>query len=113
MEHFTAAFRNFANFEGRATRTQYWMYFLFYFLLSIVVGIAEGVLGLTGLSLIMMAVFFIPHISYTTRRLHDIGRSGWWQLLCLVPIVGVIVVLVMLCMPTSDTGIEKFELQAA
>ena len=83
MEHFIGAFKKFADFSGRARRKEYWMFILFYFITCIALFILMAVAPLIG----MIAFFafliavIIPTISITTRRLHDIGRSGWWQLL--------------------------------
>lgn len=109
MEHFTAAFNNFANFSGRATRTQYWMFALVYFLIIVGLTILEVVIGFPAiLSTIVSLVLLVPSISYATRRLHDMGRSGWWQLLLFVPVLGLIIILIMLCMPTKPESVEIY-----
>ena len=99
MEYFIRAYKNFANFEGRDTRKQYWMFYLFYIIFYILCVIIDGVLyanGLVGedgfLSIIYSLISFIPSISITTRRLHDIGKSGWWQLIMLIPLLGILIV---------------------
>ena len=63
-------FKNYFKFSARATRAEYWWFMLFYVLVSLV----------PVLNWFVWIVFLIPTISLTTRRLHDIGKTGWWQL---------------------------------
>lgn len=89
-ESVATCFAKFATFSGRATRSEYWWFFLasivFSYLLQIVVGITmlnnfnDGALMSIGMNLLFM-IIAIPQISAGSRRLHDTGRSGWWQLL--------------------------------
>lgn len=81
MEYFTDALKNYANFSGSATRQQYWMFILFYVIFYICCAVIDGLLGMAALETILSIALLIPSISITTRRLHDIGKSGWWQLL--------------------------------
>ena len=98
------------DFTGRATRPEYWYFFLFYLLANTAAAIVDVVVFQTdtGLfSLITGLGLFIPSLSVGTRRLHDIDRSGWWQLLSFIPIVGVILLIVWFCMPGS-VGTNNF-----
>lgn len=114
MEHFIAAFSNFTNFRGRATRNQFWMFSLIYFGIAIGLSIIEGLMGIPGIaSGLFGLVMLIPSIAYGARRLHDIGRSGWWQLLGLIPVIGLIILIVMFCLPGKDEAAAQFPLQAA
>jgi len=91
-------FRKYFDFSGRARGSEYWYFFLFSFILGIVVTILD--INLFGnawedygpLYLITTVGLFIPSISAATRRLHDSGKSGWWQLLYLT-IIGIFLVL--------------------
>ena len=91
-------FRKYFDFSGRARGSEYWYFFLFSFLLGIVVTILD--INLFGndwedygpLYLITTVGLFIPSISAAARRLHDSGKSGWWQLLYLT-IIGIFLVL--------------------
>ena len=89
-------FKKFADFSGRARRKEYWMYFLFYMIFYIGLAIIDGVVGTMFLAFIFSVVMLIPSISIATRRLHDTGRSGWWQLIALIPLVGAIVLIIFL-----------------
>jgi uncharacterized membrane protein YhaH (DUF805 family) len=81
----------YAVFEGRATRSEYWWFFLF----IVVVGLAISMLSATLSGLFSLATV-LPSIAAATRRLHDTNRSGWWQLIVLLPVVGLIVLIVFL-----------------
>ena len=99
-EAFREAFRRYFDFSGRSNRGEFWWFYLASLLISFVLGILDvalfgevgqtyGVLGnIWGLAAL------IPSIALGARRLHDIGRTGWWQLLMLIPLVGWIVLVV-------------------
>ncbi|MDZ7924276.1 MAG: DUF805 domain-containing protein [Marinagarivorans sp.] len=96
MEFFLDAMRKYAQFTGRATRQQYWMFVLIYMVIYIVLAVIDAVLGLGFLSVIYSLVLLVPSLSAGARRLHDTDRSGWWQLIYLVPLIGLIVMIVFL-----------------
>lgn len=98
MNWYLGCWKKYAEFSGRARRTEYWMFFLFNFLAGIVFGVLDGALGMSGTlgGLYNLAVL-IPGLAVLIRRLHDTGRSGWWWLIALVPLVGIIVLIVFLC----------------
>lgn len=102
MEYFNDALKKYATFEGRATRTQYWMYILFYTIFSIVLNIVDYVLGTFFLVTIFGLGLLIPSISICARRLHDTGRSGWWQLILFIPLLGVIVLLIFMVLDSDE-----------
>lgn len=112
MQHFISAFHNFANFNDRATRTQYWMFSLTYLVIYIAIVALEALLKMPAIiGLFFSLIMIVPLFAYSARRLHDMGRSGWWQLLILIPVVGSIIVIVMLCLPTKPESVEKYQLQ--
>ncbi|HET7268449.1 MAG TPA: DUF805 domain-containing protein [Oleiagrimonas sp.] len=94
---------NYANFTGRARRQEYWMYTLVNCIIAVVLyvlaialrGNALGAIFMVAYALYALAVL-IPGLAVAARRLHDTGRSGWWQLIALVPFVGGIILLVFL-----------------
>ncbi len=99
MNWFVAVLKKYAVFAGRARRKEYWMYTLIYVLIAVVLGFLDAMLGGAGLLGTLLAIaLFLPSLAVTVRRLHDTGRSGWWVLIAFVPLVGVIVLLVFMCL---------------
>lgn len=97
------------NFEGRATRQQFWMYILFYVILYIVINIIGAILGDTVhgiLSGLVSLALLLPTLGISVRRLHDTDRSGWWYLIGFLPFIG-IVLLVFFCLPSTE-GENRF-----
>lgn len=104
MNWFQTALRKYAVFTGRSQRSEYWYFVLFYFLIALALnfldmmagtmyGTAEIGLfsGLFGLAMV------VPSLSVGVRRLHDIGKSGWWLLLGIIPLIGGIILIVWAC----------------
>jgi uncharacterized membrane protein YhaH (DUF805 family) len=92
-----SALSKYATFSGRARRSEYWWFVLFNIIVSVIARLIDAaVFGeSTGyLTIIAALALFLPGLAVTVRRLHDIGKSGWWVLLALVPIVGAIVLIV-------------------
>jgi len=89
---------NYVGFSGRARRAEYWYYTLFVVIIAIGANLIDfaitkpGELGI--LSIVAALAFFLPGIAVGVRRFHDTGRSGWWMLIPLIPIIGSIVLLV-------------------
>jgi uncharacterized membrane protein YhaH (DUF805 family) len=94
----TAAY---AQFDGRASRSEYWWFYLF----TVIAGLAAEIVGET---VGILASFFIllPTLALTARRLHDVGRSGWWFLL-VFSVIGIPIVLYWL-VKDSDAGANKY-----
>lgn len=91
-ESVKTVYSKYATFSGRATRSEYWWFVLFWYaiilcavLLGVATGIDKPILALIG---IFGAISFIPIVALRVRRLHDIGKSGWWIFLGLVPYIG-------------------------
>src|SRR5262247_2917848 len=97
-------FANYFNFRTRASRSKYWYFILFLVIVSVALSILELAIDGSREIFVLSAIFslatLIPSLSAFVRRLHDIGRSGWWVLLGLIPIVGIIVLLYWACQPT-------------
>lgn len=90
-------FSKYSDFNGRAARPEFWWYVLFVFLASLVLGAVSDVLYL-----LFFVGNFVPSLAVTARRLHDIGRSGWWQLIGMVPFIGWIVMIYWCVQPGKD-----------
>ena len=85
-------FTNYTNFKGRSRRSEYWWFCLFNMIVSTLLTlIIPDIAGLWSV------VILVPTLSLVVRRLHDIGKSGWWYLLMLVPLVGGIILLIWFC----------------
>jgi uncharacterized membrane protein YhaH (DUF805 family) len=97
----------YTGFSGRARRSEFWWYTLFAFVVYLVVALVDAVLNTTLLGLIVSLGLLLPTLAVTVRRLHDTGRSGWWILISLIPLVGAIVLLVFEC-SDSEPGPNRF-----
>ena len=92
-------FSKYATFSGRASRSEYWFFYLFTIIASIVTWVIDTMLlgysseDTGAISLIFQIIIILPSIAVGARRLHDIGKSGWWQLLILT-IIGIILLIV-------------------
>jgi uncharacterized membrane protein YhaH (DUF805 family) len=110
-EAIKSGFQNYANFNGRAQRSAFWYWVLFAFLAGLVtVAIDSAIFGSDSwmpINSLFTLATIIPNLSVAARRLHDIDRTGWWQLLHFVPVIGTIVLIVWWC--TSGTpGPNRF-----
>lgn len=96
----------YVDFKGRSTRSEYWYFILFIFIISIILSLVDTLLinpalGMTPpeaakgglLAPIFALAVLLPKIAVGIRRLHDIGKSGWWYLIILIPIIGVLVLI--------------------
>ena len=100
---------NWKSFDGRASRSEFWYFGLASGLLAFIIGFVEVAAGIVDienagagiLSFVFSLAVLVPSISVTTRRLHDRGMSGWWQL-SYVTIIGIFVVLVLCALPAKD-----------
>lgn len=101
----TVLTKKYADFSGRARRSEYWFFFLGYMLAAIVVEIIDAVLGtapiITGL---LVLGLFIPSLAAAVRRLHDTGRSGWWLLISIIPFGGFVVLFFLVSDGESATN---------
>jgi uncharacterized membrane protein YhaH (DUF805 family) len=96
QEYFINIFRyKYIQYNGRARRKEYWMFALFSFICSLLLGI----IPILGILYAMGAI--VPSVCLGIRRMHDIGKSGWWLLLALIPFVGLIVLIVFYCLDSQ------------
>ena len=88
----------YATFTGRASRPEFWWFFLFQILISLAASMLGDVInGLVALGLLL------PALAVGTRRLHDIGKSGWWQLITLT-VIGLLILIYWWVEPSVDGG---------
>ena len=87
----SACFTKYADFNGRAGKPEYWWFSLFLLLVS-----AAGTVLSHGAAALVSLATLVPSLAVAARRLHDTDRSGWWQLLWLVPFIGWIVLIIFL-----------------
>ncbi|MGG3927050.1 DUF805 domain-containing protein [Metabacillus fastidiosus] len=103
MHWYLEVLKKYAVFQGRARRKEYWMFTLFNVLISIVLSIIEVVGDMPSiLTGIYSLSILLPSLAVTARRLHDIGKSGWWILISLIPLIGAIVLLVFTCQDSEE-----------
>ena len=121
VEAVRSGFNNYANFSGRALRSEYWWWGVFAWIAGLVANIIDSALGgrvyettvngiQQGSGPIAASVglaLLIPGLSVAVRRLHDTDRSGWWLLLVIIPVIGWIVLIVFLVM-SGTPGPNKY-----
>ncbi len=123
LEAVTAVFRKYADFSGRARRSEYWYSFLIYqifgityqiFAISVSVGLLESEtsqIAMLNILFFFLALFvigtFLPMLAVQVRRLHDIDKSGWNMLWFIIPLVGFILMIVWYCRP-GTVGDNRF-----
>ena len=96
MEWYLKVMKQYADFNGRARRKEYWMFLLFNIIFALVAMLVDNLLGMRineqipygYLYLLYGLATFIPGIAVGVRRLHDVGKSGWWYLIALIPLIG-------------------------
>jgi uncharacterized membrane protein YhaH (DUF805 family) len=103
MNWYLTVLKKYAVFSGRARRKEYWMFFLFNVIFTILATVLDNLLGTAiedlgyGFFYIVYALaVLVPSLAVAVRRLHDIGKSGWWLLVSFVPLIGGIWLLVLL-----------------
>ncbi len=104
MEYYVKALKQYTDFNGKATRKEYWMFFLFNIIFAFVASMLDNFLGLSSIETggigpiygLYILGTLLPGLAAAVRRLHDIGKSGWWLLIAFVPIIGGIWLIVLL-----------------
>ena len=101
--------KQYVDFSGRASRKQFWMFVLFYFLVNLVLAILSRIDGAVGMVFTLVTVLYyfgllLPTLAAAARRLRDAGLSPWLLLLSLVPFLGNLILLVMCLLPTKENN---------
>lgn len=105
MKWFIEALKKYAVFTGRAQRKEYWMFALISTLIAfplLFIDLATG--GPAFLSSLYCLALFLPSLAVSVRRLHDIGKSGWWITINMVPFLGAMIYLIYLITDSMDEG---------
>ena len=97
MKWYLKVLSQYADFNGRARRTEYWMFSLFNMIFAFIAIFIDATLGSTPILYSLFAIaMFIPGLAVLVRRLHDVGKSGWMCLIALIPLIGSIWLLVLM-----------------
>jgi uncharacterized membrane protein YhaH (DUF805 family) len=101
VETIKSGFHNYVNFSGRAARSEYWFWYLFFVLVAIGAALIDLALfprsNISPINTIAELALLLPTLAVSIRRLHDLDRSGWWIFLGLIPIIGTIWLVVWFC----------------
>ncbi len=116
MEWYIKCLKQYADFNGRARRKELWMFVLFNMIVYIVLSVIDGLIfGANILSAIYCLAVMVPGIAVFVRRLHDIGKSGWWYFISFIPLIGGIWLLILCCQDgkpgTNEWGTNPKEIQ--
>lgn len=113
MHWYLEVLKKYAVFSGRARRREYWIFSLINILIGFLLGVIEGIAGIAPesdesiLALLYSLAVLLPSLAVGVRRLHDIGKSGWWLLIGLVPLIGAIVLFIFF-LRDSEPGTNRF-----
>jgi uncharacterized membrane protein YhaH (DUF805 family) len=102
-----SGFDHYVKFDGRASRPAFWWWVLFAFLVGIAANIIDLAIDARIFSALVGLALFLPNLSVSIRRLHDTNRTGWWVLIGLIPLIGLIVLLVFY-LQDSDPGENRY-----
>lgn len=98
--------QKYADFNGRAGKAEFWWFFLFNLIVNIIGEIADGIIGNQFIGIILGLAIMVPGLAVGARRLHDINKSGWWQLI-VITIVGIFV-LIFWWIQDSQAGSNQY-----
>ena len=114
MNWYLKGLKQYADFNGRARRTEYWMFVLFNILFAVAAIVLDNVLGIAMEELgygpvygLYTLALLIPGLAVAVRRLHDVGKSGWMLLIILIPLIGAIWLLVLM-VTDSNPGQNQY-----
>jgi uncharacterized membrane protein YhaH (DUF805 family) len=99
FENYMNVLKRYVDFNGRASRSEFWMFVLVNLLVSIAITIVDKFVGLkigifSALNLLYTIGVLLPSIAVAVRRLHDTSKSGWWYFIALIPIIGTIALII-------------------
>ena len=103
MDWYLGVLKKYTDFSGRARRKEYWFFFLFNLLIALALTLVGRAIDTNILYVIYSLGVLLPSLAVAVRRLHDTGRSGWWLLIVLIPILGALALLVFMVLD-SEAG---------
>jgi uncharacterized membrane protein YhaH (DUF805 family) len=106
MQSVKTVLNNYANFDGRSGRAEFWWWMLAYFIGAVVLSFLAGIIGTNILYWIYVLALIVPNVAVAIRRFHDIGKEAWWVILLFIPLVNLIIALIFLTKPSD--GPNKF-----
>ena len=96
LEAVKTCLKKYVDFTGRAGRPEFWWFFLFQVIVAVVIGFFHA-----GLQALASLLLLLPALAVGARRLHDIGKTGWLQLICLIPVLGWLLLLYWFVQPSG------------
>ena len=100
---YVATLQKYVEFNGRARRKEYWIFTL----VNVAISVILAVLGLDFISTLFGLAVLLPGLGVSVRRLHDLGKTGWWLLIAFIPLVGLIV-LIYFFVQEGDSGSNEY-----
>lgn len=111
LDSIKSTFFKYVDFNGRASRTEYWYFVLAVVIVDIITAGIDNLIGFNGsgpISWIVSLALLLPGLGVAVRRLHDIDKSGWWLLLGLIPLVGALILIFAYLIKPSQQGDNRF-----
>ena len=107
MNWYLGVLKKYADFNGRARRKEFWMFALISFIIAVILSVVDGMIGVPVLGAIYALGVLLPSIAVGARRFHDIGKSGWWLLIGLIPLIGGLILIIFFVLD-SNPGDNKY-----
>jgi len=105
MEVYMLPWQNFAMFSGRAGRREFWTFTLVNLVINLIINALAKQVGLFSIvGLLFSLAIFVPGLAVGIRRLHDTGKSGWYFLLMLIPVIGWLALIIFMVQPSSEAN---------
>ncbi|PEW76340.1 hypothetical protein CN424_19525 [Bacillus cereus] len=105
MEWYLKVLQNYVGFQGRARREEYWMFYFFNIIMLILHATIDLIADLSSILIgLYTLITLLPSLAVGARRLHDTGRSGWWQLISIIPLIGIIILLIFMCKDSQENN---------
>lgn len=107
VDSIKTCFQKYVDFNGRARRSEYWYFYLFYVIVGTIAGVISNAIGSQIISTIVSLAFLLPSLAVAVRRLHDIGKKWTWIFMGLIPLVGWIIMITYM-VKDSEPGDNQF-----